>query len=104
MECGDREFEGVTRSELVFDNGLTAHSPAGLPYRIRSGHKLRRRERSCAPSRDVRPVLPSTRDVIDDRHMNALFDQEAKLFLPDEGQKSARKTLYLDNNRHLVNV
>jgi hypothetical protein len=24
------------------------------------------------------------RDVIDDEHMNALFDQEAKLFLPDE--------------------
>jgi hypothetical protein len=44
------------------------------------------------------------RDVIDDMDMNALFDQEAKLFLPDEGQKSARKTLYLDNNRHLVNV
>ena len=44
------------------------------------------------------------RVVIDDMDMNALFDQEAKLFLPDEGQKSARKTLYLDNNRHLVNV
>ena len=24
------------------------------------------------------------RGVIDDEHMNALFDQEAKLFLPDE--------------------
>lgn len=44
------------------------------------------------------------RDVIDDKHMNALFDQEAKLFLPDEGQKSARKTRYFGNKRHFVNV
>jgi hypothetical protein len=42
--------------------------------------------------------------VIDDTTMNALFDQEAKLFLPDEGQKSDRKTRYFGNKRHFVNV
>ena len=44
------------------------------------------------------------RDVIDDEHMNALFDQEAKLFLVEECQESARKTRYFGNSVHFVNV
>ena len=44
------------------------------------------------------------RDVVDDATMNAPFDQEAKLFLPDERQESARKTRYLGNKQCFVNV
>jgi hypothetical protein len=44
------------------------------------------------------------RVVIDDATMNALFDQEAKLFLPDERQEPARKTRYLINKSCFVNL
>jgi hypothetical protein len=44
------------------------------------------------------------RGVIDDATMNALFDQEAKLFQPDKRQESARKTRYLGKMSCFVNV
>jgi hypothetical protein len=42
--------------------------------------------------------------VIDDATMNALFDQEAKLFLPDKRRESARKTRHLGNKSYFVNM
>jgi hypothetical protein len=42
--------------------------------------------------------------VIDDITMNALFDQEAKLFLPGEREETARKTHNLGNKSIFVNV
>jgi hypothetical protein len=44
------------------------------------------------------------RDLIDDATMNALFDQEAKLFGPDEHGKPARKTRYLYYKNNFVDV
>jgi len=44
------------------------------------------------------------RGVIDDITMNALFDQEAKLFQPHKREEIARKTHYLGNNCIFVNV
>ena len=42
--------------------------------------------------------------AVDDATMNALFDQEAKLFEPHEREETGRKTHYLGNKCVFVNV